>query len=92
MEKTRRLYASYLENKRLENEIEENSEEVQSTESGVASGGGGGGEAKVKKIDEADLCKICMESLIDCVLLDCGHMVSFLGFLEFFVRTSFIGF
>lgn len=72
VEKTRRLYASYLENKRLENEIEENSEEVQSTESGVASGG----EAKVKKIDEADLCKICMESLIDCVLLDCGHMVS----------------
>ena len=28
------------------------------------------------KVDEADLCKICMESVIDCVLLDCGHMVS----------------
>ena len=32
-------------------------------------------DQKQKKFDEADLCKICMESLIDCVLLDCGHMV-----------------
>ncbi|XP_067932381.1 uncharacterized protein [Watersipora subatra] len=26
--------------------------------------------------EEPELCKICMDSAIDCVLLDCGHMVS----------------
>jgi len=26
--------------------------------------------------DEKELCKICMDSAIDCVLLDCGHMVT----------------
>ena len=33
-------------------------------------------ENKQKRADESDLCKICMESIIDCVLLDCGHMCS----------------
>lgn len=23
-----------------------------------------------------DLCKVCMAAIIDCVLLDCGHMVT----------------
>ena len=26
--------------------------------------------------DESELCKICMDAVIDCVLLDCGHMVA----------------
>jgi hypothetical protein len=26
--------------------------------------------------NDTDICKICMESIIDCVLLECGHMVS----------------
>lgn len=38
-----------------------------------ANGASGGGAFDAT---EADVCKICMESLIDCVLLDCGHMVS----------------
>ena len=60
IEKTKRLYTSYEENKRLEKEIAET-------------------DVKVKaniKIGESDLCKICMETLIDCVLIECGHMVS----------------
>lgn len=83
VDKTKRLYSSYVENKRLANEINQasmsdsvdsnektdnikrpNKETVESSSSGN------------KKSDEDDLCKICMESLIDCVLLDCGHMVS----------------
>lgn len=28
------------------------------------------------KLSEDDLCKICMDSVVDCVLLDCGHMIS----------------
>ncbi|KAH3870820.1 E3 ubiquitin-protein ligase RNF34-like isoform X1 [Dreissena polymorpha] len=35
-----------------------------------AQGGGGSGG------DESDICKICMDAAIDCVLLECGHMVS----------------
>lgn len=25
---------------------------------------------------EDDICKICMDATIDCVLLECGHMVT----------------
>ncbi|MEQ2204315.1 hypothetical protein XENOCAPTIV_011339 [Xenoophorus captivus] len=35
--------------------------------------GGGGGPAPGQ---EENLCKICMDSPIDCVLLECGHMVT----------------
>nr|XP_046246046.1 E3 ubiquitin-protein ligase rififylin isoform X2 [Scatophagus argus] len=34
--------------------------------------GGGGGPARL----EENLCKICMDSPIDCVLLECGHMIT----------------
>ncbi|XP_038163926.1 E3 ubiquitin-protein ligase rififylin [Cyprinodon tularosa] len=37
-----------------------------------ATGGGGGPAPGV----EENLCKICMDSPIDCVLLECGHMVT----------------
>jgi len=30
----------------------------------------------VDDISDINLCKICMESTIDCVLLECGHMVT----------------
>lgn len=96
VDKTKRLFASHLENKRLENEINQSSSgsSSNSSSSGQTKSGTGqpvtqqatcghesdvekdGGEPKMKKIDEDDLCKICMESLINCVLLDCGHMVS----------------
>lgn len=33
-------------------------------------------EQNVDDIPDENLCKICMESIIDCVLLECGHMVS----------------
>jgi len=28
------------------------------------------------EIPDENLCKICMESVVDCVLLECGHMIS----------------
>lgn len=34
--------------------------------------GGGGGSSGL----EENLCKICMDSPIDCVLLECGHMIT----------------
>lgn len=33
-------------------------------------------EQNLDDIPDENLCKICMESVIDCVLLECGHMVS----------------
>ncbi|XP_037630711.1 E3 ubiquitin-protein ligase rififylin [Sebastes umbrosus] len=42
---------------------------VNASESG---GGGGSGSAS----PEENLCKICMDSPIDCVLLECGHMIT----------------
>ena len=81
VDKTKRLYSSYVENKRLANEINqasmsdsvdsnEKTDNIKRPNKTVESSSSGN-----KKSDEDDLCKICMESLIDCVLLDCGHMV-----------------
>ena len=30
---------------------------------------------KKKSRDEEDLCKVCMENLIECVFVECGHMI-----------------
>lgn len=30
-------------------------------------------------LGEEDLCKICMEGCVDCVILDCGHMCTCTG-------------
>ena len=35
-----------------------------------AADGSGGADS------ENELCKICMDAIIDCVLLECGHMVT----------------
>ncbi len=88
LDKLRRLYHSDKENKRIEAELNNaqssstsssipsnnsNSTTTTTTTSGVGSSSSGNGGASV---NENDVCKICMESLIDCVLLDCGHMVA----------------
>ena len=96
IDKVKRLYKSNKENKRIEQELNENtnsSNHYQTSSSGnkrpndaYANGEyesnlngtspNAASENKQKRADESDLCKICMESLIDCVLLDCGHMCS----------------
>lgn len=45
-----------------------NNDDKENTTTSVGGGGGGG--------DDAELCKICMDRLIDCVLVECGHMCS----------------
>lgn len=78
VDKLRRLYHSHQENKRLEQEINGSTNGA----SGVSGGAGGSvlndesSSAAKKGVDESDVCKICMESIIDCVLLECGHMCS----------------
>jgi hypothetical protein len=71
VEKLKRLYNSHLENKRIEQEL--NNIGASNVEAG---GCASGGASSSKRPDESDICKICMESIIDCVLLDCGHMCS----------------
>jgi len=59
------LYESNLANKRLQEEIAQ----PQPTESTISDG-------TKRNVGEDDLCKICMDSLVDCVLIECGHMVA----------------
>ncbi len=89
IDRLRLLYKSHNLNRRKENELrtstdgpdtasnvyldlDRNPPHTQSTIIDSTSDQQGNGS----KPCEDDLCKICMDSLIDCVLLECGHMVS----------------
>lgn len=87
VEKARRLYRSHQENKMREREL--NSADGTATGGGATAAAHSSSSGDIRDTrtrtstscfdpisGEADLCKICMESIIDCVLLDCGHMVS----------------
>ena len=80
IDKVKRLYKSDQENKQLEKELNDNEQlDTATTSQQYTQNGANFSEPKLvehKRADESDLCKICMESLIDCVLLDCGHMCS----------------
>ena len=70
IEKLKNLYSSYEKNKRIEsllNEREKN-EILDPTKRATS--------VTNLNLNEYDLCKICMDRVIDCVLLECGHMVS----------------
>lgn len=60
VEKLERLFNSHNENKRREAEIINHS--IKNDVNQYS--------------EDKDLCKICMEFIMDCVLLDCGHMCS----------------
>ena len=60
IERVKTLFKSHILNKRLTEELNKNDDSTATT----------------TKLSEDDLCKICMDSVVDCVLLDCGHMIS----------------
>ncbi|RNA03399.1 E3 ubiquitin- ligase rififylin-like [Brachionus plicatilis] len=60
VDKLKRLFVSDCENKRREQQLNNPSTNNDSR----------------LNSEETDVCKICMESIMDCVLLDCGHMCS----------------
>lgn len=68
VEKLKLLYASYTKNKKAENEINQQGKAKNNKSKGISS--------SQENLNESDLCKICMDNLIDCVLIDCGHMCS----------------
>jgi hypothetical protein len=76
IDKVKRLFRSDRENKRLETELNDHDHHKHPETTTLNATTATNPENKPKKADESDLCKICMESIIDCVLLDCGHMCS----------------
>ncbi|XP_063058290.1 E3 ubiquitin-protein ligase rififylin-like [Engraulis encrasicolus] len=71
MERVTRLYNDQ---KELQNLVANAKMEAEAEpDASKAAGGGNGGGAGS---DEENLCRICMDSPIDCVLLECGHMVT----------------
>ena len=34
------------------------------------------GDADMTAVRSDDLCKVCMDAIVDCILLECGHMVA----------------
>ncbi|XP_034397867.1 E3 ubiquitin-protein ligase RNF34a isoform X1 [Cyclopterus lumpus] len=57
---------------RLYRETEENRKSLENVSTTVTTDGKKG----PLTVQEDNLCRICMDSMIDCVLLECGHMVT----------------
>lgn len=71
----KKLIALYESNKQMENRLrdEENNNSNTAADTNVSSDLSGAN--RQRRIDD-ELCKICMDRLIDCVLIECGHMCS----------------
>ena len=54
----------------------EQAEQQQKQKQQQSEASGGSDETEVVRDYERDLCKICMDNTIDCVLLNCGHLVT----------------
>ncbi|XP_041083740.1 E3 ubiquitin-protein ligase RNF34-like isoform X1 [Polyodon spathula] len=76
VERVNRLYRETEENRKsLENVDNSKTAVVTSHPQPICSGGNGDGE-KMHLSSDDNLCRICMDAVIDCVLLECGHMVT----------------
>ncbi|XP_028269339.1 E3 ubiquitin-protein ligase RNF34a isoform X2 [Parambassis ranga] len=61
---------------RLYREMEENRNSVMAFPPPICNGAIGDGKNCPLTIHDDNLCRICMDAVIDCVLLECGHMVT----------------
>ncbi|XP_033902184.3 E3 ubiquitin-protein ligase RNF34-like isoform X1 [Acipenser ruthenus] len=76
VERVNRLYRETEENRKsLENVDNSKTAVVTSHPQPICSGGNGDDE-KMHLSSDDNLCRICMDAVIDCVLLECGHMVT----------------
>ncbi|XP_063051421.1 E3 ubiquitin-protein ligase RNF34a isoform X2 [Engraulis encrasicolus] len=57
--------------RRLYRENEENRKSMENVNHAITADGGPG-----QLVTDENLCRICMDAVIDCVLLECGHMVT----------------
>ncbi|XP_038143216.1 E3 ubiquitin-protein ligase RNF34-like isoform X1 [Cyprinodon tularosa] len=61
---------------RLYREKEKNTKSLMAFPSSICNGSIRDGEKCPLKLQDDNLCRICMDAVIDCVLLECGHLVT----------------
>ncbi|XP_012721760.2 E3 ubiquitin-protein ligase RNF34 isoform X1 [Fundulus heteroclitus] len=61
---------------RLYREKEKNSKSLMAFPSSICNGAIRDGEKCPLTLQDDNLCRICMDAVIDCVLLECGHLVT----------------
>ncbi|XP_057177542.1 E3 ubiquitin-protein ligase RNF34 isoform X3 [Triplophysa rosa] len=77
VERVHRLYRENEHNRRSMENVSNSQSAVIAYPPSICNGGIGDGvaAAQLGGVDE-NLCRICMDAVIDCVLLECGHMVT----------------
>ncbi|XP_068422770.1 E3 ubiquitin-protein ligase RNF34a isoform X3 [Clinocottus analis] len=76
VERVNRLYRETEENKKSLENVSTTVTTVEALPPPICNGAIGDGEKGPLTMQEDNLCRICMDAVIDCVLLECGHMVT----------------
>nr|XP_020446303.1 E3 ubiquitin-protein ligase RNF34 isoform X3 [Monopterus albus] len=76
VERVNRLYRETEENRKSLENVSSSVTTVVAFPPPVCNGAIGDGEKGPMTIHDDNLCRICMDAMIDCVLLECGHMVT----------------
>uniref|UniRef100_A0A9J7YV27 RING-type E3 ubiquitin transferase n=1 Tax=Cyprinus carpio carpio TaxID=630221 RepID=A0A9J7YV27_CYPCA len=75
VERVRRLYRENEDNRKSMENVSNPITAVVAYPPPICNGGIGDG-CKTQLSNDDNLCRICMDAIIDCVLLECGHMVT----------------
>ncbi|XP_030593627.1 E3 ubiquitin-protein ligase RNF34a isoform X3 [Archocentrus centrarchus] len=76
VERVSRLYRETEENRKSLENVSSTVTTVMTFPPPICNGAIGDGENCPLTIHDDNLCRICMDAVIDCVLLECGHMVT----------------
>uniref|UniRef100_A0A3P8WS26 Ring finger protein 34a n=1 Tax=Cynoglossus semilaevis TaxID=244447 RepID=A0A3P8WS26_CYNSE len=76
VERVSRLYRETEENRKSLENVSSTVRTVVASPPPICNGTIGDGERGPMTIPDDNLCRICMDATIDCVLLECGHMVT----------------
>ncbi|XP_029296211.1 E3 ubiquitin-protein ligase RNF34a isoform X2 [Cottoperca gobio] len=76
VERVSRLYRETEENRKSLENVSSTLTTVVAFPPPICNGAIGDGEKGPLTIQDDNLCRICMDAMIDCVLLECGHMVT----------------
>nr|XP_057926783.1 E3 ubiquitin-protein ligase RNF34a isoform X3 [Doryrhamphus excisus] len=76
VERVSRLYRETEENRKSLENVSSTVTKVVAFPPPICNGAIGDGEKGPMLFHDENLCRICMDAVIDCVLLECGHMVT----------------
>ncbi|XP_072289224.1 E3 ubiquitin-protein ligase RNF34a isoform X1 [Eucyclogobius newberryi] len=76
VERVNRLYRETEENRKSLENVSSSVTTVMALPPSICNGTNGDCEKSPLTIYDDNLCRICMDAVIDCVLLECGHMVT----------------